>query len=153
MTADEVHDIIATVGGVDMNELALFNSLFNNSLMDDALNFNYKNVLAPKVDITEDANAYTLSMELPGRTQNDVNIEINAGTLTISSKDEEQKEEKEMKYLVRERRAVSFSRSFSLPDDVSEDETAASFKNGILTVTLKRRAAPEPKKISIKCED
>lgn len=138
-----------------MNELALFNSLFNNSLMDDAFDFNYKNVLAPKVDIKETPDSYKLEMELPGRTQNDVNIEINAGTLTISSKTEETKEEggKKEKYLIRERRSTSFSRSFTLPDDIDEDATAANFKNGILTVTLKRRAAPEPKKIAIKCEE
>lgn len=138
-----------------MNELALFNSLFNNSLMDDAFDFNYKNALAPKVDIKELPDEYRLEMELPGRTQSDVNIEINAGTLTISSKKEETKEEggKKDKFLIRERRSMSFSRSFSLPDDIDEDATAASFKNGILTVNLKRKQAPEPKKISIKCDE
>lgn len=155
-----------------MNEIALFNSLFNNSLgdglMDDVFNFNYKNVNAPKVDIVEKADSYVLEMELPGRVEKDVNIEINDNLLTISSKKEEVSGNKEAKnkdgkeegkkeggkhqYLVRERRITSFSRSFTLPTDIETEGTKAVFKNGILTVTLPRRQAPTPKKISIQCE-
>lgn len=139
-----------------MNELALFNSLFNNGLMDDAFDFNYKNALAPKVDVSVTDKEYTLQMDLPGLNQENVNIEINANTLTIASKKEETHEEKDKdarKYLIRERRTTSFSRSFTLPDDIDENGTKAVFKNGILTVTLNRKAAPQPKKIAIESAD
>lgn len=147
-----------------MNELALFNSLFNNGLADDVFDFNYKNAMAPRVDVFQLPDAYKLEMELPGRTQDGVNIEINGGTLTIASKKEATNTTQQNgqnvaadapkpKYLIRERHLTSFSRSFSLPDDVDESGVAASFKNGILTVTMKRRSAPEPRKIAIQNEE
>ena len=67
-----------------MNELSLFDSLFNNT-MDSVFN-NYRTVSDPKVDVKETENAYSLDMELPGRTENDVNIELDHNTLSISSK-------------------------------------------------------------------
>ena len=93
-----------------MNELSLFDSLFNNT-MDSVFN-NYRTVSVPKVDVKETENAYSLDMELPGRTENDVNIELDHNTLTISSKKEETTEKSEGteknnnsgKWLIRERR-------------------------------------------------
>lgn len=142
-----------------MNELSLFDSLFNNS-MDDVFGLGYRAAPVPKVDVTETDGTYTLDMELPGRTENDVNIEIDRNTLTISSKKEELKDSKEKKdgkaedtgktkYLIRERRVSSFRRSFTLPEDVDSDSVTASFKNGILSVALPRKAAATPKRIAI----
>ena len=152
------------LGGINMNELSLFDSLFNNS-MDDVFGLGYRAAPVPKVDVTETSDAYTLNMELPGRTESDVNIEIDRNTLTISSKKEElkdagdkkdRKEEKEgegskMKYLIRERRMSAFSRSFTLPEDVDSDSVKASFKNGILSVAMPRKAVASPKRIAIEC--
>ena len=92
-------------------------------------------------------------MELPGRSENDVNIELDHNTLTISSKIEETKEQKEdkksEKWLIKERRYSSFRRSFTIPEDVNSEEVKASFKNGILSVEMPRKALPTPKKITI----
>ena len=80
-----------------MNELSLIDSLFND-VLDSTPSVMYRaGVSAPRVDVTEDEGAYTLEMELPGRTENDVNIELDHDNLTISSKVCEEKESKEDK--------------------------------------------------------
>lgn len=140
-----------------MNELSLFDSLFNNT-MDSVFN-NYRTVSVPKVDVKETENAYSLDMELPGRTENDVNIELDHNTLTISSKKEETAEKSEGteknnnsgKWLIRERRTSEFSRSFRLPEDVDNENVKATFKNGILNVMMPRKALATPKRIAIEC--
>lgn len=140
-----------------MNELSLFDSLFNNT-MDSVFN-NYRTVSVPKVDVKETENAYSLDMELPGRTENDVNIELDHNTLTISSKKEETTEKSEGteknnnsgKWLIRERRTSEFSRSFRLPEDVDKENVKATFKNGILNVMMPRKALATPKRIAIEC--
>lgn len=140
-----------------MNELSLFDSLFNNT-MDSVFN-NYRTVSVPKVDVKETENAYSLDMELPGRTENDVNIELDHNTLTISSKKEETTEKGEGteknnnsgKWLIRERRTSEFSRSFRLPEDVDNENVKATFKNGILNVMMPRKALATPKRIAIEC--
>ncbi|MCH5292170.1 MAG: Hsp20/alpha crystallin family protein [Treponema sp.] len=141
-----------------MNELSIFNTLF-----DDVFGGNTSAAVmrrtgftAPKVDVIEEDNAYTLEMELPGRSENDINIELDHDNLTIASKEEDVKEEKEVKnekkakkYLLNERRCTSFTRRFSLPQDVDADSIAASFKNGILTVSMKKKAIAAPKQIAV----
>ena len=76
-----------------MNELSFLDSLFNNVLGDATPQAVYT-CSAPRVDVKEEDNAYTLEMELPGRSEKDVNIELDHDNLTISSKQEETKEEK-----------------------------------------------------------
>lgn len=141
-----------------MNDLSLFNSVF-----DDVFGWNAAPAVvcrtgftAPKVDVIEEENAYTLEMDLPGRTENDINIELDHDNLTIASKTEEVKEEKEdkkdrknKKYLLQERRTTSFTRRFSLPQDVDADSISASFKNGILSVYMKKKEMAAPKQISV----
>ncbi len=142
-----------------MNELTLFNSLFNGEV-GSLLNMPVytRTVFVPKVDVKEDGEAYTMEMDLPGRSEKDVDIELDNNTLTISSKQEEKNEMEETekeengRWLIRERRVSSFKRSFTLPEDVNLEALNASFKNGILTVKLPRRALSQPKKIAIKSE-
>ena len=130
-----------------MNELSLFNSLFDNALTDTM----------PKVDVKQDKNAYTMQMDLPGMTEKEVNVELDHNVLTISSHHEENKEERnekdakkdEAKWLIRERRVTEFSRQFTLPDDVNGEQVAATFKNGVLTVSIPRKALAAPKRIAI----
>lgn len=141
-----------------MNELSLFNSLFDDVFgCKAAPAVLYRTgYTAPKVDVIEEDNAYTLEMELPGRSENDINIELDHDNLTIASKEENAKETKEekkdkkaRKYLLNERHYSSFSRRFSLPNDVDTDSISASFKNGILTVSMQKKASLAPKQIAV----
>ena len=135
-----------------MNELSFLDSLFNNVLGDTTPQAVYT-CSAPRVDVKEEDNAYTLEMELPGRSEKDVNIELDHDSLTISSKQEETKEEKKDekkgKYILKERRTSSFERRFRLPNDVNQESISASFKNGILTINMEKKANKAPKRIAI----
>ena len=63
---------------------------------------------------------------------------------------EEKKDNKERKYIVRERSVTSFERSFTLPEDADETKVEASFRKGILSVKVAKMAKEEPKKIEVK---
>lgn len=140
-----------------MNELALFNTLFDDFADDGLLmpSFKLKKAFyAPKVDVKENSSAYTLEMDLPGMTEKDVNIELDHSVLTISSVQEDKKEEKKddksgEKWLLKERTYSKFSRSFTLPEDVDGENLGATVKNGVLTVTMPRKALSAPKRIAI----
>lgn len=137
-----------------MNELSLFNTLFDNAFDCAMPDLAWKSARVPKVDVIENKDSYSLQMDLPGATEKDVNLEIDHGVLTISSVKTTEKEEKsdkkeEGKWLIRERTQSQFSRRFTLPDDVDEEKVSASFKNGVLNVTMARKALPSPKKIAI----
>ena len=141
-----------------MNELSLFNNFFDNALSDAMPDFNFEHSFnMPKVDVKESKDAYTMEMDLPGMTEKDVNVELDHNVLTISSHHEENKEQKndknekkdEGKWLIRERRVSEFSRRFTLPNDVNGEQVAASFKNGVLTVNIPRKALAAPKRIAI----
>lgn len=150
-----------------MNDFSLFNSLFDdfgNGIL-PVRSMNYKKVFqTPKVDVKENADSYTLEMDLPGKTEKDVNIELHKNVLTISSEKQEEKLENENKdktetkqedscekWLIRERSFLDFSRSFTLPDDVDSEKLSANVKNGVLTVFMPRKAISSPRKIAITC--
>lgn len=143
-----------------MNELTFFNNLFNDFGDDGFIlpSYNVKKMYqTPKVDVKESDNSYTLEMDLPGKTDKDVNIELNHNVLTISSVKEDNKEEKsdkkdKDKWVIRERNFSQFQRSFTLPEDVDSEKLSASCKNGILTVNMPRKLPTQPKKIAITCD-
>lgn len=144
-----------------MNELSLFNDLFDGFGDDGFLmpSFNYKKAfVSPRVDIKENKDAYIMDMDLPGKTDKDINIEFNNNVLTISSESKSEKEEKKEekaeakeapKYLLKERSYSKFSRSFTLPDDVEADKISAKVENGVLHVDMPRKALSTPRKIAI----
>lgn len=138
-----------------MNELSLFNDLFDDFGDDGYLmpSFNWKKTF-PKVDVKEGKDSYILQMDVPGKTEKDVNIELKHNVLTISSVEEtetkdDKKKKNDGKYLVRERTYSKFERSFTLPEDVNGENISAQVKDGILTVTMPRHALAEPKHIAI----
>ena len=109
----------------------------------------------PAVDIRETSNTYTLDMELPGFDEKNIEIHLDGGHLTVSSKQEETKEEKKnetadgITWIHRERRLDSFSRSFKLPENANPEEVSASFKNGVLSMEIKKRAEAQKRLIPI----
>jgi HSP20 family protein len=107
---------------------------------------------APAVDLAEKDKEYEITAELPGLDENNVEVKFADGLLTIKGEKREEKEEKKKDYYLSERRFGSFQRSFQVPDGVDADKIAASFKNGVLTVTLPKSpdAQKKEKKIVIK---
>jgi HSP20 family protein len=106
----------------------------------------------PAVDVEETDNSYVLEAELPGFAMEDVIVNLDGGTVTIESKKEEtveKKDKKERNFVLRERRSRSFSRSFKLPENADPDAINASFKNGLLTLTIGKRTEAQKKTIPI----
>ena len=101
----------------------------------------------PKVDIAETKDAITLKAEVPGVDQKDITILLQDGVLTIKGEKEEEKEEKDKRYHRVERSYGAFARVMRLPSAVDESKAAASFKDGVITITLPK--APEAKGTTI----
>ncbi len=106
----------------------------------------------PAVDITETEKAYEVTAELPGMDEKNIEVKVVNGNLMIKGEKQEEKEEKKKDYYLHERRFGSFERCFQVPDGVDADKIEASFKKGVLTVTLpKKPEAQKPaKKIEVK---
>jgi HSP20 family protein len=111
-----------------------------------------KFVAAPAVDIIEKDNAFEITADLPGMDEKNVEVQVANGNLTIKGEKKEEKEEKKKDYFLQERRFGSFERSFGIPEGLDTDKIEASFKKGVLTVTLPKKAeAQKPaKKIDVK---
>src|SRR5437868_3723437 len=103
----------------------------------------------PPVDIYEDHNGITLKMEVPGVSQQDINISLENNTLTVSGERKFEKDQKEENFHRIERRYGAFSRSFTLPNTVDAEKVNASFEHGLLNIQLAKRAEAKPKQIKI----
>jgi HSP20 family protein len=109
----------------------------------------------PMVDVQETDNAYLVEAELPGFDEKQIKVQVEGGKLTIESTLNEEKEQKEeakdskKEYLIRERRAASFSRSFTLPENADTEAVSAVFKNGVLSLEIRKRAASARRLVEI----
>jgi HSP20 family protein len=92
----------------------------------------------PAVNITEQKDAYLVSVAAPGLKKADFNIDVEGNMITISCEKEETKEEKDKKFNRREYSYSSFSRSFTLPDEVNKEKIDATYEDGVLKISLPR---------------
>ena len=108
--------------------------------------------MAPAVDVAETEKAYEITAELPGMDEKNIEVKFADGVLTIKGEKQEEKEEKKKDYYLSERSYGSFQRSFQVPARVDADKIEASFKKGVLTVTLPKSAEAQQseKKITVK---
>ena len=104
---------------------------------------------SPAVDVKRTAKELTFNVELPGLEQKDVEVEVDRDVLTIFGRREMKKEERREDYVRIERHYGNFQRSFTLDGPVKPEEVVATFKNGVLSVTVPRIAPAEPKKVLI----
>jgi HSP20 family protein len=106
----------------------------------------------PAVDIADTEKAYEVTAELPGMDEKNVEVKFSSGVLTIKGEKREEKEEKKKDYHLSERRYGSFQRSFTVPDGIDADKIDATFKDGVLTVSLPKtpEAQKKEKQITIK---
>lgn len=93
----------------------------------------------PAVNITEKKDEYQVSLAAPGLKKEDFNIAVDGNMLTISSEKEENKEEKDKKFTRREYNYSSFSRSFTLPEEVNMEKIEAKYEEGVLKISLPRK--------------
>lgn len=103
----------------------------------------------PSCNVSETNEEYRIEAELPGVKQEDLEVNIDERVLTLRGERREEKEEKGKKYHRVESSYGSFTRSFTLPDDASEDEIAAEYKDGLLIVRIPRIEPKESKARSV----
>jgi HSP20 family protein len=103
----------------------------------------------PPVDIFEDEHNITLKLEVPGIDQNDIDVRVENSTLTVRGERKFEKDVKEENFHRIERSYGSFSRSFTLPNSVNPEQVNAEYTNGVLTITLAKRAEAKPKQIKV----
>ncbi|WP_336518405.1 Hsp20/alpha crystallin family protein [Pollutibacter soli] len=133
---------------------SLFNDFFKpwNELYDNDSFFGPLSKI-PAVNITEHKHEYLVALAAPGMKKEDFKIDMDGNILTISSEKEETKEEKEKKFTRKEYNYSSFSRSFTVPEEIIREKIEARYENGILNISLPRKDEPKKaasKQISVK---
>ena len=103
----------------------------------------------PAMDLVETEDHLVLRGDLPGMTEDDVDIEIKDGVLTVSGERKTDHEEKGEGYHRVERSFGSFSRSLSLPQGVDPGKVEAKFDNGVLEVRIPKPAEAKPTRVEI----
>jgi HSP20 family protein len=103
----------------------------------------------PAMDLVETQEDFVLRADLPGLTENDVNIELEDSVLTISGERKAEHEERKEGYYRVERASGAFSRSLTLPEGVDASAIKASFDHGVLEVRVPKPEAKKPQKVAI----
>ncbi len=103
----------------------------------------------PAMDLVETTDEFVLRADLPGVSENDVNIELEDNVLTISGERRSEHEERKEGYYRVERAHGSFSRSLTLPEGVNAEAVTASFDKGVLEVRIPKPEERKPRKVAI----
>jgi HSP20 family protein len=107
---------------------------------------------SPQVDIAETDKEFVIKAEIPEVKKEDVKVTVENGILTIRGERNQETEEKGKKFHRIERHYGSFTRSFTLPDNVDAAHIKASFKDGMLGLQLQKTAEAKPKSIEVKVD-
>ena len=103
-----------------------------------------------KIDVSENDGAYTVKAEMPGVDKKDIDVQIDGRIVSINAKVERNKEEKEGERVIRrERYSGTFSRSFSLAGEVDEANAKAEYKDGVLSLSLPKKAPADHKRLTV----
>jgi HSP20 family protein len=103
----------------------------------------------PAMDLVESGDHFVLRADLPGMSEEDVKIEFEDGTLTVSGERKAEREEKEEGYYRVERAFGSFSRTLTLPKGIDADAVSASFDRGVLEIRIPKPEESKPRRIEI----
>jgi HSP20 family protein len=123
-------------------------------LIDETLSRIWKDDMAqgvwsPPVDILERGDEVVLKVDLPGVSQNEIDIRVEEGTVTIQGERRFVKESSEENYVQTERPYGTFRRTFSIPRTIDQESIKASYKDGVLRIILPRKQEIQPKQIVV----
>jgi len=109
---------------------------------DNIFDLDFADCASMKTDVIEEDNDYKLVAELPGFNKEDISADIKNGMLTIKAQTSNENNEKDEngKYVRRERRNMSYQRSFRVGDNVHSEDISAKYENGVLTMTIPKKA-------------
>ena len=106
--------------------------------------------LSMKVDVKQDDKAYSVSADMPGVKKDDIHVQVDGNLVTIDAEVKKEKEEKKDERVVRsERYYGKLSRSFTLDTEVDETAVDAQYADGVLKLTLPKKAKSNAKKIAV----
>lgn len=127
---------------------SLFGNLFDDFFKDEMVMPSYLGNSVPAVNITEQKEGFKIEVAVPGMEKKDFNLNLDHNILTISCEKKTDEEKKDEKYTRREFSFSSFQRSFTLPQSVDSEKIDASYKDGLLTIAISKKA--ESKKALLK---
>ncbi len=122
------------------NTVDLFNEFFNDYAGSDFRKWN-----APAVNISENDQAYKLQLAVPGLKKEDFKISIDENNLVVSAEQKQESSEKTERFTRKEFSFSSFTRRFSLPENVDQGAITASYENGIMQLSLPKKVDEKPK--------
>ncbi|MBL7924659.1 MAG: Hsp20/alpha crystallin family protein [Bacteroidia bacterium] len=123
-----------------LNSVDLFNDFFNDFAGNEFRRWN-----APAVNISETEQLYKLQLAVPGLKKEDFKLAIEDNTLVISAEQKLESTEKNEKFTRREFSFSSFTRRFNLPENVDQNHIGANYENGVMLVTLPKKAEEKAK--------
>ncbi len=126
--------------------------LWENFFVERPLGKIWEREWAPSLDMSETKDNFVVKAEVPGIDAKHIDISLTGDVLTIRGEKRQEKEEKEEDYHLVERTYGSFSRSVRLPAEVESNKIKASYKNGILAITLPKSEKAKAKEVKIKVE-
>lgn len=129
-------------------ETSLFDELFNSSPWSLTTRQREETWL-PAVDILEKDGNLIIRAELPGLNEKDIDLKLEGSILTLKGERKLENEDKQNNYHRIESFHGTFSRSFTLPETLNFEKTAADYKNGILTVTIPQKPEVRPREIPV----
>ncbi len=112
-----------------------------------------KGVNVPKIDLSEDSKELKIVADIPGYKPEDVEIELNEGSVVLKGKTQQENMEEDEHFFRRERSTGEFYREIPLPPNVDGEKAEAKVKNGTLTITVPKTGEKEKKTLKIKVED
>ena len=104
----------------------------------------------PALDVAETDRAYTVKLEMPGVTKEDVKVSVEGRQVTVQAQSQRAQEKKDGERMIyRERTESSYARTFTLPVEVDQAEAGARLEQGVLTLTLPKRGARAAAQIAV----
>ncbi len=105
----------------------------------------------PAADVFDTGDEFKVIIDLPGVVKGSIEISVTRDTVEISAKRIEKSAQRQMKYISRERDCASFKRVLALSEEIIPDETEATFEDGVLTISLKKKPS-EPVRERVKVD-
>ena len=103
----------------------------------------------PALDVWETENEIVYALDVPGIPEDKISVELDEGALTITAERERVQQETDDQFYRFERRFGTFSRTFGVPQGVTDGDVTADYANGVLEVHVKKPEQPKPKRIQV----
>ena len=128
-----------------------FNDFFSRSGLPVARAAELPSAARARMDVVDKNDRYEVLIDLPGVKKEDIQVTIEGNRVAIAAETKSEKEVKEGERLIHsERYAASYARSFELPAEVTEQGAEAAFENGVLRLTLPKRATVTSKRLTVR---